>query len=98
MSIIDATVSMLEVMPEEARVKVMEFTQRLFVSKKPENPYAPLTTEQVLQDLAESRQQIAEGKARPMDEVLDDLEQRYSEATKSVPLQDYVNIFANDLQ
>ena len=34
MSTLDETVSMLEAMPEDARIKVMEFTQRLFTSRK----------------------------------------------------------------
>ena len=38
MSTLDATVSMLEAMPEDARLKVMEFTQNLFTSRKPANP------------------------------------------------------------
>ncbi len=35
MSTLDATVSMLEAMPEDARIKVMEFTQNC---SHPENP------------------------------------------------------------
>ncbi len=51
MSSIEATVSMLEVMPEDARIKVLEFTQGLFTSRKPANPFVPLTEEQILSDL-----------------------------------------------
>ena len=57
MSTLDATVSMLEAMPEDARIKVMEFTQKLFTSRKPANPFVPVSQEQILSDLAESRQQ-----------------------------------------
>lgn len=61
MSALDATVSMLEAMPEDARIKVMEFTQQLFTSRKPENPFISVGQEQVLSDLAESRSQIDSG-------------------------------------
>lgn len=70
MSTLDATVSMLEAMPEEARIKVLEFTQQLFTSKKPANPFIPVNQEQVLSDLAESRQQIATGQGLNMEEEL----------------------------
>lgn len=70
MSTLDATISMLEAMPEEARIKVMEFTQKLFTSKKPANPFVPASQEQILSDLAESRQQIADGKGVDMENAL----------------------------
>ena len=53
MSTIDATVSMLEAMPEDAKIKVMEFTQQLFTSRKPANPFVPVSQEQLLCDLAD---------------------------------------------
>ena len=70
MSTLDATVSMLEVMPEDARIKVMEFTQKLFTSRKPANPFVPVSQEQILSDLAESRQQISAGQGLNMEDAL----------------------------
>lgn len=70
MSTLDATVSMLEAMPEDARIKVMEFTQKLFTSRKPANPFVPVSQEQILSDLAESRQQISDGEGLNMEEAL----------------------------
>ena len=70
MSTLDATVSMLEAMPEDARIKVMEFTQSLFTSRKPANPFVPVNQEQILSDLAESRQQISDGKGIDMEDAL----------------------------
>ena len=70
MSTLDATVSMLEAMPEDARIKVMEFTQKLFTSKKPANPFVSAGQEQIFSDLAESRQQISEGKGLDMGNAL----------------------------
>lgn len=70
MSTLDATVSMLEAMPEDARIKVLEFTQQLFTSPKPANPFVPVTQEQIISDLAESRQQISTGHGINMEEAL----------------------------
>lgn len=70
MNTLDATVSMLEAMPEDARIKVMEFTQRLFTSRKPANPFIPVGQEQILSDLAESRRQIADGRGLDMKDAL----------------------------
>ncbi len=73
MSTLDATMSMLEAMPEDARIKVFEFTQQLFTSGKPANPFVPVSAKQVLSDLAESRQQISEGKGLDMKDALNEL-------------------------
>ena len=73
MSTLDATVSMLEAMPEDARIKVMEFTQRLFTSRKPANPFVPVSQEQILSDLAESHQQISDGKGLDMEDALNSM-------------------------
>ena len=73
MSSIEATVSMLEVMPEEARLLVMEYTQSLFNSRKPESPYTVKTESQILEDLAESRKQIENGLGMSMKEALEQM-------------------------
>lgn len=70
MSTLEATVSMLESMPEDARIKVMEFTQKLFTSRKPANPFVPINQKQILSDLAESRRQISSGEGLDMEDAL----------------------------
>ena len=70
MSTLEATVSMLESMPEEARVKVFVYTQNLFTSNKPASPFVPLTEEKVFSDLSISRQQAANGEGLNMREAL----------------------------
>ena len=77
MSTIDATVSMLEAMSEDARIKVYEFTQQLFTARKSSNPFTPLGTSQVLSDLEKSRQQIAEGKGMDMNEALEEIGKKH---------------------
>ena len=70
MSTLEATISMLEAMPEDARIKVMEYTQSLFTSEKPANPFIKLSAEEILSDLATSRQQIANGQGVDMRDAL----------------------------
>ncbi len=77
MSTLEATISMLEAMPEDARIKVMEFTQKLFTSRKPANPFVPVSQEQIFSDLAESRQQISDGKGLDMEDALNRMAQRF---------------------
>ncbi len=73
MSTLDATVSMLEAMSEEARIKVMEYTQRLFTSERLANPFVPVSQEQLLSDLAQSRQQINDGEGLDMEDALNEM-------------------------
>lgn len=77
MSTVEATVSMLETMPEDARIMVYNYTQSLFTSRKPENPFTPLTTDIILSDLEESRKQINEGKGLNISDALDELGEKH---------------------
>jgi len=70
MSTLEATVSMLESMPEEAREKVFQFTQTLFTSQRPANPFVPLTAGDVLNDLRISREQADHGEGVHMKDAL----------------------------
>ena len=76
MSSMEATMSMLEAMPEEARLKVLEFTRKLFTSERPANPHTQLMSDQILNDLEESRNQIAHGEGLGMEDALNDLGRR----------------------
>lgn len=77
MSTLDATVSMLEIMPEDARMKVYEYTQQLFSAKKPTAPFLPVGEKQILSDLSESRQQISDGTGLDMEASLNELGKRH---------------------
>ena len=57
----------------ETVMVIFEFTQKLFTSRKPANPFTPVSVKQVASDLAESRQQIAEGKGLNMEAALNEL-------------------------
>ena len=73
MSTLEATISMLEAMPEPARLKVMEYTQALFTASRFDSPFAPLTEERILSDLETSRRQVTDGQGREMGEALTEL-------------------------
>ncbi len=77
MGTIEATMSMMEVMPEDARIKVMEYTQQLFTSEKPANPFVPLTSGQILSDLDISHQQIIDGEGIPANAAIADMGRRH---------------------
>ncbi len=42
-----------------------------------DNPFAPMTEQQILDDLAESREEAEKGNYREFDEFMDDLEAKY---------------------
>lgn len=73
MSTLESTVSMLEVMPEDARLLVLKYTQSLFNARKPASPFVQKTESQILDDLAESRRQIEEGKGIDMKSALEQM-------------------------
>lgn len=77
MSTLEATISMLEAMPEPARLKVMEYTQELFTAGRSDSPFAPMTAGEILSDLEASRRQIADGQGREMGEALTELGRRH---------------------
>ena len=77
MSTLEATVSMLEVMPEEAQRQVYLFTQELFTAKKPASPFTPRSERQIMEDLAESRAQLARGEGVDMEDALQRMGKEY---------------------
>ena len=66
-------VIMLEVMPENARLLVLQYTQSLFNARKPASPFIQKTESQILDDLAESRRQIEDGKGIDMKSALEQM-------------------------
>ena len=77
MSTLEQTVAMLEAMPEEARVLVFHYTQELFTSSKPANPFRAMTTEDILSDLEISRSQVAHGEGLEMKSALTEMGKRH---------------------
>ena len=71
MSIVEATTSMLETMPESDVQIVYSLTKDLF--EKSNSPFKPLTREQILSDLAESREQIKNGEYLDFDDAIKEI-------------------------
>ncbi|MCD8115732.1 MAG: hypothetical protein LUE21_01195 [Oscillospiraceae bacterium] len=72
MSTIESTVSMMELMPEDSQIKVMEFARSLLIASPPD-PFVPLSAEQILADLAESRDQASRGEYISAEDVFKEI-------------------------
>ena len=72
MSTIEATVSMLECLPEQEQNKVLLFTRDLFKAQKV-NPFRPLTESEFLDSIDESLEQIDLGMVQDADEAIDEI-------------------------
>ena len=73
MGTIEATVSMLETMPEEARLLVFNYTKELFSAQRPATPITPISTDKLLSDLEKSRRQIEAGEGKNMKDALKEM-------------------------
>ena len=70
MGIIEATVSISETMPKEARFPAFNDTKELFSSQRPANPFTSINTDKLYSDLEESRRQIEAGEGKNMKKSL----------------------------
>jgi EAL domain-containing protein (putative c-di-GMP-specific phosphodiesterase class I) len=77
MSTMEATISMMEVLPEDDLVQICNFTTMLYEKRKVNNPFVPLTEEKLMSDLETSRTQIAQGKSLNMKTALEQLGAKY---------------------
>ena len=77
MSTLEATISMLEAMPEEARRRVFEYTRQLFSAPRPASPFIPLNEDRLMADLDEARRQIEEGQGLNMRDALQEMGKRH---------------------
>lgn len=77
MSTLEATVSMLEAMPEEARIKVYQYARSVFSSNRPSNPFLPVTKDSVLADLEASSQEIDRGEGVNAKEAIQDMRHQH---------------------
>ena len=65
--------SVMETMPEEARLRVLEFTKKLFTSETPANSYRELTPPHIIGALEQSRLQPARGEGLDVEDALSGL-------------------------
>lgn len=75
MSTLEQTVSMLETLPEDDIKAIHDITYRFYVRES--SPFKPLTKEQILGDLAISREQIANGQGIELGEAIREIEAKY---------------------
>ena len=77
MSTIDATVSILKIMPENERLKVYLYAKSLYSAEDSAAGLGPVGRSDILSDLEESRQQIADGNSVSITEILHDIGKRH---------------------
>jgi len=77
MSILENTISMLEVLPEADLIKVQDFTQKLFRQREETCPFPLLSGEDIIQSAKKSERQIADGEYKNAGEFLIELRQEY---------------------
>ncbi|MCD8107498.1 MAG: hypothetical protein LUE20_06000 [Oscillospiraceae bacterium] len=70
MSTIEQTVSMMQAMTEESRVKVLDYVKLIYTVDATPNPYSPLSADEILSELAIGRQQSESGMGIPFDEAM----------------------------
>ena len=75
MSTLEQTVSMLESLPEDDVKAIHDITYRFYIRER--SPFKPVTREQILKDLAISRQQITNGEGKELGEAIQEIEAKY---------------------
>lgn len=75
MSTLESTISMLRVMPEADVRIIFEMTKKLFDDKA--SPFAPVSKQQILQDVDASAAQIEQGKTVKASDAIQSLRTKY---------------------
>ena len=75
MSVSEATLNLMETMSEEELLEMYHQARRIIEQRN--NPYRPLSKQQILADLAVSRQQIEDGETINFDIAMGEIEARY---------------------
>ena len=75
MSTLEATISMLEALPEYEVKVIHDFTRSIF--SRTLSPHKPLTKAQILHDLEISRAQIEKGEYSDLEDAIDEIEAKY---------------------
>lgn len=75
MSTLEATVSMLETLPEEDLIAINGIVRRFVV--KESNPYRPLSKQETLEKLAVSRRHAKEGKVTEARQAVGEIRKKH---------------------
>ncbi len=70
MSTIEQTVSMMQAMTEESRVKVLDYVRLIYTVDATPNPYSPLSADEILSELSVGCNQNDSGMGIPFDEAM----------------------------
>lgn len=77
MSTLEATVSMLETLPEDELKTIYEVTRRFFVNRTSANPFQPLSEEQIVAELDIAREHAKQGMYSDAKDVSRELRAQY---------------------
>lgn len=77
MSTLDATVSMLELLPEEELRVVQKLVKSIFDNKVSSNPFQPLSEEQLYSMLSAARKQADNGEYDDVDVFYNSMVEKY---------------------
>ena len=75
MSTLESTISMLRIMPEADVQVIFEMTKKLFDAKA--SPFAPVSKQQILDDVDASAVQIKQGKTIKASDAIQELRTTY---------------------
>lgn len=81
MNTLQKTISMIEKLPEADLIQIQDLIRKLFQQHEYDNAvgraFKPMSKKDFLEDIETAEKEIAEGKYRKAEEVLDGLEQKY---------------------
>ncbi|MCM1327601.1 MAG: hypothetical protein NC094_08750 [Bacteroidales bacterium] len=77
MNTLENTVSMMELLPEEDLIEIQSLTKKLFNLRNADNPFQPLSKQEILKELQISREQTMNGQYKDMDKALEGIREKY---------------------
>lgn len=77
MSTLDATISMLETLPENELQTIHDMTLRFYIKKSPSSPFQPMSEQELLDALDTAKKHADEGRYEDADVVVDRLRAKY---------------------
>lgn len=77
MNTLKNTVSMMELLPEEDLIEIQSLTKKLFNLRNADNPFQPLSKQEIIKELQTSRKQTMNGQCKDMDKALEGIREKY---------------------
>ncbi|MCM1536360.1 MAG: hypothetical protein NC126_10605 [Clostridium sp.] len=77
MNTLENTVSMMELLPEEDLIEIQSLTKKLFNLRNADNPFQPLSKQEIIKELQISREQTMNGQYKDMDKALEGIREKY---------------------